>query len=107
MAAGDGPIKGRTRPEALRIGRGRQALADGYTQGAEHKTGLLAGGISPLALLRKPFSIYLDRHAIQWETIWVSAGQRGYNLRIGVTDLIAVTGAQVIDAVGHLEPDYG
>ena len=74
---------------------------------AEHKTGLLAGGISPLALLRKPFSIYLDRHAIQWETIWISAGQRGYNLQIGVTDLIAVTGAQVIDAVGHLEPDYG
>lgn len=69
---------------------------------AESRTGLLAGGISPLALLQKPFSIYLDRHAMLWDTIWISAGQRGYNLRIAVDDLIAVTGAQVIDAVGEI-----
>ena len=68
---------------------------------AESKTGLLAGGISPLALLQKPFSICLDRHAFQWDAIWVSAGQRGYNLRVAVTDLIAVTGARVVDAVGQ------
>ncbi len=72
---------------------------------AENKTGLLAGGISPLALLRKPFSIYLDRHAVRWNRIWISAGQRGYNLQIAVTDLIAVTGAQVIDAVEELSGD--
>lgn len=67
---------------------------------AEAKTGLLAGGISPLALTNKPFAVYLDQHAGQWDAIWVSAGQRGYNLRIAVTDLIAVTRATVIDAVG-------
>lgn len=67
---------------------------------AEAKTGLLAGGISPLALTNKPFMVYLDQHGGQWDAIWVSAGQRGYNLRIAVTDLIAVTGATVIDAVG-------
>jgi Cys-tRNA(Pro)/Cys-tRNA(Cys) deacylase len=68
---------------------------------AEGKTGLLAGGISPLALLQKPFTIYLDRHAMQWDAIWISAGQRGFNLRIAVADLIGVTGAKVIDAVGE------
>lgn len=70
---------------------------------AEGRTGLLAGGISPLVLLQKPFSIYLDQHALQWDSIWISAGQRGFNLRIAVSDLIAVTGAQVVDAIGTFE----
>jgi Cys-tRNA(Pro)/Cys-tRNA(Cys) deacylase len=65
---------------------------------AESKTGLLAGGISALALLNKPFPIYLDHHAILWDDIWVSAGQRGINLRIAVDDLLAVTNATMIEA---------
>lgn len=65
---------------------------------AEAKTGLLAGGISPLALIGKPFQVYLDQQALEWDAIYVSAGQRGYNLRIAVDDLVAVTGATVIDA---------
>lgn len=69
---------------------------------AESRTGLLAGGISSLALLQKAFSIYLDQHAILWDAIWISAGQRGFNLRLAVDDLIAVTGAQLIDAVGEI-----
>ena len=64
---------------------------------AEGKTGLLAGGISPLALIAKPFAVYLDLQAVQWDAIYVSAGQRGYNLRIGVEDLMSVTGAELID----------
>ena len=63
---------------------------------AEGKTGLLTGGISALALLGKPFAVYLDRHALDYEAIWVNAGQRGYNLRIAVADLVAVTGARIV-----------
>ncbi len=65
---------------------------------AESKTGLLAGGISALALLHKQFPVYLDHHAILWDDIWVSAGQRGFNLNIAVEDLIAVTSATIIEA---------
>jgi Cys-tRNA(Pro)/Cys-tRNA(Cys) deacylase len=65
---------------------------------AESKTGLLAGGISALALLHKPFPVYLDHHAILWDDIWVSAGQRGYNLKIAVSDLVTVTNATIIEA---------
>lgn len=65
---------------------------------AEAKTGLLAGGISPLALTDKPFRVYLDRQALSWETIYISAGQRGLNLRIGVADLLQLTNAQLVDA---------
>jgi Cys-tRNA(Pro)/Cys-tRNA(Cys) deacylase len=61
---------------------------------AEAKTGLLVGGISALALLDKGFDVFLDASAHGFEEIYVSAGQRGINLRLRVADLIAVTKAQ-------------
>lgn len=61
---------------------------------AEAKTGLLVGGISALALLDKGFDVFLDGAAEQFDAIFVSAGQRGLNLRVGVADLVAVTGAR-------------
>lgn len=64
---------------------------------AEAKTGLLAGGISALALTTKPFRVYLDRSAQEWDSIYMSAGQRGYNLCVGVQDFLNVTGAKLID----------
>lgn len=65
---------------------------------AERLTGLRVGGISPLALLNRGFTICLDRAAIQHERIVVSAGLRGVNLRVKVRDLIRVTGCQLVDA---------
>ena len=68
---------------------------------AEARTGLLVGGISALALVDKPFAVYLDLQALSWESIYVSAGQRGYNLCIAVDDLVAVTDAELVDAAGE------
>jgi len=70
---------------------------------AEKATGLLVGGISPLALLGRGFRVCLDHSALEWEQVLVSAGRRGINLRLRVADLIAVTGAQVVEATapGH------
>ena len=65
---------------------------------AERLTGLKVGGISPLALLNRGFQVCLDRPAVQLETIVISAGQRGVNLRVGVKDLLQVTGAHILDA---------
>lgn len=62
---------------------------------AEAKTGLLVGGISALALLDKGFDVFLDTSATAFEQIYVSAGQRGVNLRLGVVNLIAVTSARL------------
>ena len=67
---------------------------------AERLTGLKVGGISPLALLDKHFEIYLDASAAQFEELYLSGGQRGVNLRVRVADLLAVTGATLIDASG-------
>jgi len=65
---------------------------------AEALTGLLVGGISALALLNRPFDVYIDRLATKLSHVLVSAGKRGVNLRVSVADLIRVTRAQVIDA---------
>ncbi len=71
---------------------------------AERLTRLKVGGISALALLSKGFDVYLDRPALDLESILVSAGQRGINLRVKVQDLARVTGAKVIDATGAPGP---
>jgi Cys-tRNA(Pro)/Cys-tRNA(Cys) deacylase len=65
---------------------------------AERLTGLLVGGISPLALLGKPFEVYLDRRSKSLEWLYINGGQRGLNLRVRVADLLSVTGARLIAA---------
>lgn len=60
---------------------------------AERLTGLQAGGISPLALINRGFQIILDSDALRYETIHVSGGQRGLNIRLPVQALIEITGS--------------
>jgi Cys-tRNA(Pro)/Cys-tRNA(Cys) deacylase len=67
-------------------------------QEAEKLTGLKVGGISALALLNRPFDIYLDASALAFEQIVVSGGQRGVDLQLRVSDLQQVTGAEVVKA---------
>lgn len=66
---------------------------------AERLTGLQVGGIGALALVNKPFEPCLERAALAFEWVLVNGGRRGLNLRVGVQDLIAVTGARIVDAV--------
>jgi len=65
---------------------------------AEQLTGLQVGGISALALLNRPFDVFIDRPALEQSHIAVSAGRRGLNVRLAVTDLVRLTRAKVIDA---------
>jgi Cys-tRNA(Pro)/Cys-tRNA(Cys) deacylase len=60
---------------------------------AEHLTGLLVGGISPLALLPKGFRIFIDRSALAQDRLYLSAGQRGVNLPVATADLLRITEA--------------
>jgi Cys-tRNA(Pro)/Cys-tRNA(Cys) deacylase len=63
---------------------------------AESLTGLQTGGISPLALLNKGFQVYLADQALDFETIVISAGQRGANVQLGVQELVKLTQARVV-----------
>ena len=62
---------------------------------AEHLTGLQAGGISPLALIKKGFQVIIDSSAQKYVEIHVSGGQRGLNIRLPISDLIKLTNARV------------
>lgn len=70
---------------------------------AEELTGLLAGGISPLALINKGFTIYIDDTAKDLEAIHISGGQRGLNIKLPVKDLAALTNARFARISLHQE----
>jgi Cys-tRNA(Pro)/Cys-tRNA(Cys) deacylase len=65
---------------------------------AERLTGLKVGGISPLALLEKRFEVYLDASAADLEELYLNGGQRGVNIKLRVSDLLAITGAKLVAA---------
>jgi len=70
---------------------------------AERLTGLKVGGISPLALLDKRFEVYLDAPGAALDELYINGGQRGVNVLLRVADLLAVTGAKVIEATAQPE----
>jgi Cys-tRNA(Pro)/Cys-tRNA(Cys) deacylase len=61
---------------------------------AEGLTGLLAGGISPLALINRGFQVVIDAAAQRLAEVHVSGGQRGLNIRLPVTALVELTRAR-------------
>lgn len=78
---------------------GEKKLRMATQREAESLTGLQVGGISALALLNRGFDVYIDSSADQLEQIYVSAGQRGVNVRLRVADLVRLTGARSVAAV--------
>ena len=61
---------------------------------AESLTGLLAGGISPLALINRGFQVLIDISARNFERINVSGGQRGLNIALSPKNLADLTKAR-------------
>lgn len=61
-------------------------------------TGYVRGGCSPLGM-KKPYPIYFHETCQFFDFIFVSAGQRGLQLKINPNDLIKATGAIVCDLV--------
>jgi Cys-tRNA(Pro)/Cys-tRNA(Cys) deacylase len=71
---------------------------------AEQLTHLQAGGISPLALINKGFTVLLDQSASKFEQIHISGGQRGLNIRLPVKALVELAQARLGD-IGVLSGD--
>jgi len=83
--------------KALAASLGEKKLKMATQREAESLTGLQVGGISALALLNKGFEICLERAALNLPAIYVSAGQRGADVRLGVQDLIGLTNAKLVE----------
>ena len=59
-------------------------------------TGYIRGGCSPIGM-KKKFPTYFHTTALDFETIYVSAGVRGLQLEIAPSDLIGFVGGAVAD----------
>ena len=81
---------------AKALGEKKMALASHAD--AEKLTGLQTGGISALALMGKRWPVYLDKRAVARERILISAGKRGFQLRLETAALIELLACEVIDA---------
>lgn len=94
LVAGDREMQLKRLAQAL----GEKKLRMATQKEAEEWTGLKVGGISALALSHRGFPVYIDCAAAALEEIIVSAGQRGMDVRLTVTDLVRVTGAAFVEA---------
>ena len=59
-------------------------------------TGYIRGGCSPLGM-KKPYPIYIHETCQLFDLIYISAGQRGLQLKLNPEDLVQMTGAVVCD----------
>lgn len=82
--------------KALARSLGVKALRMASHSDAERHTGLKVGGISALALLGKGFRVLIDEDAAALDHVLVSAGQRGFDVRLAVPDLLVLTGAMPV-----------
>jgi Cys-tRNA(Pro)/Cys-tRNA(Cys) deacylase len=76
---------------AAAVGGKKAAMADPAR--AEKASGYVTGGIAPVGL-RRPLPVVVDETALGHRTVFCSAGQRGLEVELAPTDLIAVTGAR-------------
>lgn len=60
--------------------------------------GYVRGACSPIAM-KKQYPAYIDSSCLNSDSIYVSAGQRGLQLKIDPEDLIKITGAKVSDLI--------
>ena len=81
--------------KALAIAVGEKKVKLATERQAEEKTGLQAGGISPLALINRGFQVVLDVSAQSHKEIYISGGQRGLNISLSPHDIISLTNAKI------------
>jgi len=72
------------------IGSKRAQMAD--KNEAQRSTGYVLGGISPIGQ-KKKLKTVIDSSALNFDTIYVSAGRRGLQIELSPKDLGAMTGA--------------
>ena len=61
-------------------------------------TGYIRGGCSPIGM-RKAYPAFIDETALVFDAVFVSAGQRGMQMRLAPADLAAAAGARFADVI--------
>lgn len=88
------PVAGSLDLKALAGAVGGKKAKMAEPSAAERATGYVTGGISPLGQRRR-LPVVVDESALDHETVFCSAGQRGLQVEIAPADLIRAAGAVV------------
>lgn len=73
---------------------GNKSCAMVHVRELRDLTGYIRGGCSPIGM-KKPFPTFIYESALLYDSIYISAGVRGLQLRIAPSDLFGYTGASV------------
>ncbi|GAA2280959.1 Cys-tRNA(Pro) deacylase [Nonomuraea roseoviolacea subsp. roseoviolacea] len=86
------PVAGKLDLKALASALGGKRAAMAEAAKVERVTGYVVGGISPLGQ-RKQLPTVVDASALEFETIYFSAGRRGLQIETAPANLVALTRA--------------
>ncbi|CAB4332721.1 unannotated protein [freshwater metagenome] len=90
------PVSSQVSLKALAKALGGKHAAMADPNDAMRITGYVVGGISPLGQ-KKLLPTAIDEMAMEWETIFVSAGKRGFDVEVKPSDLMQLTQAVLAD----------
>ena len=86
------PVMAKADLKALAAAAGGKRASLAAPANAARVTGYVVGGISPLGQKRPLFTV-VDRSALQWPTVFCSAGRRGLEVEVAPGELVALLGA--------------
>ncbi len=88
------PVEGQLDLKALAAASGGKKAAMAAVTAAERATGYVAGGISPVGQ-RRQLPVILDSSALEFPTVFCSAGRRGLEIELAPADLARAARATV------------